>query len=408
MDQGVLVQLQSLPDSHYLEFCQRYLLLEAMSQCDPFSIVVPDACLKNAYVHRAEADVERAVLESPSLVTFMLGPRGRGKTTLMQVTRTRGLSEQALIVRIPIAFCVGRLFNGDSDDQNAGLRLRQAILRNTFIAFWDVLRQPDHYQPYLTGRRQDVQWMDHLRWVYQHLGPIRLPPLDDFVLMDWFQIQLTTTDPHSKISPIQLLHELASVITAPPSRSYGASPSRYHRTVLIFLDTDFLSYPEIMWLIQEGVLRLSIELPESCRVVLLLDSEWEHKLLEVMGWSIGKVALYKLPAWTKSDLEELLRLRLVAHGQDPNLPTNWGSTLLSEHLKPEAQRILVNEIASSAVKAAGAKGNWFGDAPIHALWLARWVVTKLATSDEESIPASADQIRRYIREYLDGLALEAE
>jgi hypothetical protein len=370
---------------------------------------LPDDKLSAAHVRRQQVEEELPQLYAQSqesseqwwwqpTVTFVLGPCGRGKTTLM---RMAGFSQQAgnrMAVTIPLALAIGRLFREQPPGLEPEELLRRTILRYIFSRFWDVLRNPHLRPAYLAGRRQDPRWMARLRWFYQYLVPPVPQIPDDFELTTWCQATPSAPALSDDLSLVQQFHKLINLITTPPPLPYGNVLSSYHQYVQVFIDSgDDLSQPEIDWLIRE-VCRLRAELPEKMSLLLLLDSTWQGQAMQAVRAAGGSVACYQLPSWEDSELKELLRRRLVAWGQDSNLQSDWG-TLLVKQLEPAAQRKFVNGIVRCAKEAAQMGGADY-DAPAHALWLARWLVTRLAEREQEGRPPLAlEGIRTYIAEY---------
>jgi hypothetical protein len=420
MDPDVATEVLSPPGREYLEFCRQYLLRTEGDLVDPFALDLPDDKLIPAFVSRRQISEKLPQLPNPQAeppgqqrwpqpaVTLVMGQRGTGKTTLIRLAGVCRQPGKVLVVTLPIASAIGRLFRASPPGPEEEALLRWTILRYVFDRFWDVLRDPNSGPVYLAGLRRDQTWMESLRWLYRDLSPSTPIIRHDFELMTWLQARSSELVPFNNLSSVQQFHQLVHFITTTPSPLYGSVSANFYQQVQILVDSgDDLSQPEIAWLTRE-VCRLRNELPDEAHLWLFLDSTWKEQAMQAVKDAGGSVAFYELPPWEDSELKELLRLRLTAWGQDPNLPAEWGKILLAEQLAPDAQGGFVGEIvcgAKSLSKKSKASGAIDRDAPVHALWLARWLVTKLA---EATTKVTYQGVRSLVDKYVKAMDPDAD
>jgi len=186
VDSSLLREILAPPGQLYLEFCRKYLL-EGSELVDPFAPEVPAERLLAACVDRQQIGKELPQATSgqqggghrggPPVITMVLAPRGRGKTTLMRKAALEIPAHDLLVVPISLGRAVGRFHLAESGAQGAEKRLLSAILRSTFDRFWEVLRDPQRRILFLKGRRANREWMIRLQRLYRQVpSPQPAPP----------------------------------------------------------------------------------------------------------------------------------------------------------------------------------------------------------------------------------------
>ena len=231
---------------------------------------------------------------------------------------------------------------------------------------------------------------------------------DDFEFMTWLRAGPPTRSWPATTPAARQLRELIGLVTAPSSPSYGDVPALQHNYVRVLIDGgDDLSAKAVAWLIRETCW-LHGQLPEKMQLTLFLDATWHEQVARGVWEAGGSVALYELRGWEEKELTEMLRLRLATWGKDSNVQEEWAQALLCKPLELAAQRRFICTIVQEAQKAAQA-GTSARDAPLHALWLTRSLVTELARREQAGDPPLAlKDIKEYVNNYRDRCADKEE
>ena len=414
-----------LPSRRYLRLVARYLLPEEQRvKGDPFVIDISTKALEDVYVVRGE--VEDEVYQVGT--TIILGPNGRGKTTLFNRTPAwsrmgregKGQNESEsvekgeangeggtvqkgkdLLVKLPLSRVPVAVKEEELMEGTTSLLTPEWLAASIFNTYWeDLILNPTKRTKHLPKLRRDPTWMDQLRRFYHRFPPRHPTVPDEFELMHWLQADAFSGSQETACPPDIQLEILVSFVLSPPSP---------YRGIYILIDqAEYLSNKAFDRLIQdvEKVYQLSLD---NVQIKLFADTAWEPRVRAMNSVEEGRIRVYDLPPWTEKQLRKLLYYRLDTYqggdpaGEEGEWKENWGQNL--PHLTVRAKMRIVDRIIEEAL--ACTETSKF-DAPIHALKLTRGLIAACAGDwkeygyDPEESDLTLDQIEDIIAVYQRG------
>lgn len=372
--------LYGLPNRRYLDFVGRFILrMQDGHAPDPFAIDLPDEFADATFVPQKSItdDIRRPGTR------LILGEPGIGKSALL-ASLLRQAGESILSVGLPVGLDlhlhqVGAAWSEyDIQVGKTSLLTLDHLVPCIFETYWEkTIRSPQQRTKYLPQLRADKQWMELLRWFYQHYPPTR-PEIDDYELMAWLHTLPQAEPLHSGISLLDTLGELIKLITWQVSAELFFGTREFlqaYTQVQVLVDrSKQLAPAAVQRLVTDAQNLFDLHL-DKFQFKLFMDSACKEHVAGMDCVRQGRVNVVSLPLWSDSELRTLLRRRILSFQSggstiDPQeMPEYDLGNLLADSgsVRPGARGQLESQII------AGAKG-----IPLHALRLARCIVAACA------------------------------
>lgn len=404
-----------LPNQQYLEFATRYLLQQNLSKSlvDPFALDIPRE-IEGVYVEREE--IEKEISRQGTII--IIGPEGRGKTTLFKklpALLSHALNDRSLIVNLPLTEIGPSIPEQEFVEGKSSLLTVGLLIQHIFNAYWqDLLLEPARFARFYPQLRQDERWCARLRWFYRNYPPIQLEVEGQFELLAWLHARRSGSLIYSKSSPENILRELARFVTFVAPSGFGPPVMRQPYTqIQVLVDgAESLSPKAITRLIQDAQRLYALSL-HQVQFKLFIDSGVETQITAMDCVRQSRVNVYRLPEWNEQDLRRLLVNRLKAYNPGEfgfSEYYEWGRLIPEVYLEPTAQAQFVETIIQTARHPSehGKDKNDL-DAVIHVLRVARAFVAACAGCWEQQgykPPLNLETIHKLANCYWDTKGVE--
>lgn len=303
--------LHTPPDQKYLDLVGTYLLGERLA--DPFALDVTEEHIGDAYVERE--GIRQALLQPGC--TLILGHHGIGKTTLVRYLKTKLEEEKETSSALNILVPIPRIRAALSPDQfNAGkisILTAQKTAQLIFESFWKTFIVEGITSTYLDDLRKKYDWMLKLRDFY-HAYASSACVTDDFELRAWIEAEETTSFPVQE-TPEGKLQRLVAFITHPKALEdvFGKLDPWPYTRVRLFIDgLERFSEKALQRLIQDAQ-QFYYSHWERLDLKLFINAHKERTIQQLSCVQDGRVPVYRLPSWTKSELRTLVENRMIPH-----------------------------------------------------------------------------------------------
>lgn len=392
-----------LPNQKYLEFISRYILpQQTEGLLDPFEPDVPEDKLDSVYVSRSGVEGQVCRLGTG----IIMGLKGSGKTTLFRRIPSLSTEPDALFVQLPLSEVLSSVLSPEMKRGEIGLLRAGVLIQHIFNSYWqNLLLSPDMRAEFLPQLRQELWWMESLRWFYHRYPPTKPEIREEFELMTWLDAPSSGGLFGGGITPEDELCETVRLVTSidPQRMRFGAYVAPYDTVQVLVDDTDDLDEPAIIRLVRDAR-RLHGLFEERIQFRLFVDSSRRKLVEEIDCVKRGDVGLYLLPEWNEQELHELMFNRLSAYNKgeftsyDRKKPPQIGKTIPG--LKPDARRSFDSSIVKGAMRAYRQKET-DSDAVTHLLRLARGVFAACAGvwSDRYRPPLGDKQVNELVDIY---------
>lgn len=390
-----------LPNRRYLEFVGHFIIqVQGGGDVDPFGVDLPDEFADATYVRRERVTDE---IRRPSS-RIVLGEAGIGKSAIF-ASLLRWAGESILSVGPHLRQVGATLPEPGILAGKASLLTLDLLAPHVFETYWEETICSRRAK-YLRRLRADRQWMELLRWFYRRYLTNH-PKVDDHELMAWLQAPTQAKPLHPQISQLHTIRELIRLITwnVSPDLFFGSREflQAYTKVQVLLDGTEQLSPPAVRRLVTDAQNLYDLHL-DGFQFKLFIDSTWEERVAKMDCVRQNRVNVVNVPRWSKSELRELLRRRILAFqsggstSSPKDLPEYDLGNLLADSgtLRSEAR----NSLESLLIN--GAQG-----IPLHALCLARCVVAACAGCWPEEFrpPLMAYDINRLVALYHENVRL---